>query len=386
MSRINFIEKGDWNGIDYEFVISTTKKVKDYKKIVSCVLFTVYNANNIRSHPHEKYLKGLQKILKVCSKFLKGFKVRIYTDKITFPSLKPFLEDELLEVYVYNFPQFLNKDGYHFGYFGTLIRYLPFFDIEKGIKVVIISDLDIDWIKHKTAGVVKECFSNRSDFIFNNRCQYQFTTRGGIITKLSPFKRGMISSYLFCRRCNIPINIFSDYLHLLLNRSNKGYEKYINSIKNSRKYKNTKSDLWFTYGIDEYFLNIPFANYLKEMDYTVSVVILAANHGFEVELRNWVTSLLEEGNWDETIVKVIRELLKEGYKGTAIHDYNKNMSNKEVLELFVIITNFIAPLERWISKLSKYSDKELRMDSMIYKCMIEINNLNEKGKKFIKVS
>ena len=134
MSQTRKIKRFKDMGID----ITILKQGISSKKVLSVSFYTMKDAYRIK----ERYETNLQQFL-YHKKSLKGFETRIYTDdsgKVF--ALKVAKNDPTVSVYHYNYLPLREEDSNgHVGVFGSLVRFLPFF--EPGLEIVWESDIDI---------------------------------------------------------------------------------------------------------------------------------------------------------------------------------------------------------------------------------------------------
>ncbi len=180
---------------------------------------------------------------------------------------------ENVQSVLYSCPNFIVRNNYHIGLFGTLIRFFPFFNFPNNdANIVISTDIDdtnlgsifnyIDELsKHINlsdiyllkSGELTRSLRYRFDFMYKN--------------KLNPYVYAL--SYVSLKR--IDHNVIVDYLeHVNIDRDNKDYSYHYlvdnaNDIgkgepNNPNKYGNDLGS--FIYGVDEDFLNRVLAQYL----------------------------------------------------------------------------------------------------------------------------
>jgi hypothetical protein len=125
-----------------EIEITILKQGRPSKKVLSVSFYTMKDAYRRK----EKYETNLKLFLKY-KKTLKGFETRIYTDDSGKDfALEAAKNDPTVSVYHFNYPPLREEEG-HVGVFGSLVRFLPFF--EPGLEIVWESDIDIYNVKRK---------------------------------------------------------------------------------------------------------------------------------------------------------------------------------------------------------------------------------------------
>lgn len=121
-------------------LIKPLEKNKRYETCLSCSLFEVKDSVKFNS-----YFKSLKNII-YTSLNNKTF-LRLYVDDSVLikPSFQKWIMDNKpnLEVYKFEDKRFLLEDGiHHDGTFGTMARFLPFFDDKLDVDYIWISDVD----------------------------------------------------------------------------------------------------------------------------------------------------------------------------------------------------------------------------------------------------
>jgi hypothetical protein len=175
---------------------------------------------------------------------LKGYKLRIYYDSSTEKQVNELTNNnENIELFKYDIPKLQNKNGYHYGVIGTLLRFLPLYDnnIHRADKVIVF-DIDnplIYW------------YSKIEDYLDKNKIKLAYRTRGcyGIRqrllctgTKYYP----IIASFIY-QSIKLPYNLFSDFLEDIF--TNKDIKNKTKLIKDCGLYSE------YSYGIDEIYIN-----------------------------------------------------------------------------------------------------------------------------------
>jgi len=97
----------------------------------------------------QTYIDGLQYTLDNFTKYLPDFYLRIYydasveQDENLISLFKEARQHEKVQLVKFVHPWFANKQGYHLGTFGTIVRLYPLFDnAEPNLKTVLIGDVD----------------------------------------------------------------------------------------------------------------------------------------------------------------------------------------------------------------------------------------------------
>jgi hypothetical protein len=216
------------------------------KKVLSCSFFTMQGAYRDVSI----YKKYLESLIKEKSKILSDFELRVYTDDSGKDVVLDLAKDEThVSVYHYNCEPFREGNG-HTGTFGTLVRFLPLF--EEGLDIVWITDIDIQGYILEP-GILGKMKSLKRKFYVNSFVCYE----------RKPWTRVKypIVAYKIISFSTFPRQILTRYISHLINGD---YSEIIDEINqyNDRKTPNLK----FPYGMDEYFINGPLYNYIKNHD------------------------------------------------------------------------------------------------------------------------
>jgi hypothetical protein len=224
------------------------------KKVLSCSFFTMQDAYRDVSF----YKDYLESLINKKSKLLKGFELRIYTDD----SGKEIVLDlaknhNHVSVHHYNYPAFKEGNG-HTGTFGTLVRFLPLF--ETGLEIVWITDIDVAYpiIDPNTIRQMKNL--NRDFYVNSFFCYERKPWIAGVKYPIVAYK--VISFKTF------PRQLLTRFITKLTNGDYKDVIENINNY-NERKKPNNR----FPYGMDEYFINKIFYNYLKTHDVSIYLMI-----------------------------------------------------------------------------------------------------------------
>jgi len=195
------------------------------------------------------YIDHLKRFL-IQKKKLKGFEIRIYTDdsgkEIVLELVK---EDPTVSVYHYDYKPFREGKG-HIGIFGMIPRFLPLF--EPGVEVAWISDIDIPQY-HLDPKLLTETKKEKADMVIRTSVCYnknrkihkkiygrKYTILGGII----------LSTYIF------PRSLLTTFLHNLQSGALKSIVQQLNEANPE------KDPSKVPFGIDEYFINTTFYNYI----------------------------------------------------------------------------------------------------------------------------
>ena len=233
--------KAPRNNID----ITILKQGTSSKKVLSASFFIM----NSGYKPITFYINHLKIFLKQKDK-LKGFETRIYTDDSGKDILLDLVKDDpSVSLYHYKYSPFQDDHG-HIGIFGMIPRFLPLF--EPGLEVVWVNDIDIPHY-HLDPQRLKEMKKEKADIIIRTAVCYNQHRR--IRKKIYGRKYtilgcDILSTYTF------PKSLLNTFLQKLQSGALKSIIQQLNKANPEK----TASKLPF--GIDEYFLNTTFYNYI----------------------------------------------------------------------------------------------------------------------------
>jgi hypothetical protein len=311
--------------------------------VFSVVLFLMEKSYK---DPIKKYFENLRSYVGVFRKiFGETFYLRIYYDKSIYspvhkdPELNEYITKKLtkfvddLEKYKYvqlieySCPKFNYKNIYHLGLYGTLQRFIPIFDFvdNKNIDTVMIADVDshID-----SLGQFNEQYKfmqeNNYKFLYGSSCKplrlYQNT--GNILRETRDY---WMSAGRIITSLKFPKKLFLDFQEALL-ENNKEIKEYFNRDYEYKKiFPTTDIQYIYSYGIDEYFLNHPFRDYLTEKN-TQQVVycVPKLSHIFWNHQRT--------NNNYKNIKKSTEELLTQTFRNIFGKIWNNRKSLSENLD------------------------------------------------------
>jgi len=337
------IVKGKWDDVEYIFYIYDAKRKSD--KIFSVVFFIIKDSNKL-----EIYKKGLIDLIYNVTEKLPEYNIRIYYDVTSANFVKQFLNKFNVELYMYHFPQFFDKENMkHFSHFGTLIRYLPLFNFdEHKVKRTIIFDIDNN-LSGNPLKLIK--YFNKSDkkLIYRSRFCYLEDR----IIKINMKKLYPIISSLVCQYDVLPKEIFINFINKCLLNECDRYSKFIMDVHQNKNKK-------YTYGIDEYFMNYDYLNYYidNNIPFTASYFNYDARKGIVLWLENMDKNKITNRN---------KKLIDELYK-----IYNVK-NNEELLKKIKEIGIKKDENIKLINIVKKYNYDELNMNKIYYDCIL--NNI-----------
>jgi hypothetical protein len=203
----------------------------------------------------KKYVDGL-KTWKESMKSYPDSQLQVFVDQAIADdsSIMKILSELNARIILFICPDFLRKDGYHKGLFGTLVRLFPIFDVNThALRVAHIQELeptadfirmfpylnkvssitDLDMLYIADLFVQEKLYSEQPEFEFG---YFPWVVNG----RFMAFNR-------------VPFNLLTDYL-----RDIEQDKKFFNLYNNSGNSQHGK----FTFGIDEQFLNLIYLPWL----------------------------------------------------------------------------------------------------------------------------
>lgn len=290
--------------------IKILKQGHTFKNVLTCAFFTMEDA--YRSF--EWYQRYLKKFLDQSKKIV-GFELRIYTDDTGKDIVLKLVEnDPDVSVYHFNCPQFREGKG-HIGTFGTMARFLPFF--EKGLDYVWSSDIDVPDF-YLTMHDMKEVKDNKCDMRISTRICYERKVYGRNYTIIAG---RLISGVQW------PKVIFTKFLNKL---ADGGFEKEIKLLNDSNTRKKPSK---IPYGIDEYFLNFNIYDWIKRNDFKVFVdrdLFLNSMLSYNTKISAEASAMLDR--YYKNPEKKNIHAVKEVYKKYIPHILDKFPCTKEILD------------------------------------------------------
>ena len=238
------------NSLNDYFIMKNNFDLHKNQILITCSLFLT-STDSIKKQ--NKYINGLKRLYNWTNKH--NYILRIYYDNSVEDIINENYIKHNIQLFKYHFPHFFDKKlNKHYGTFGTLIRFLPFFDIEhhKSYKVLCV---DIDIYPNLT---------NLHNYMIrlskDKRIKepYKFFNRFGIgycYKYLSRLKESKIEHLpytacaIYLENLNFPINIFTNFINNCL-------------VNNCNEYKEFSDK--YQYGVDEHFLNHDLYNYIKK--------------------------------------------------------------------------------------------------------------------------
>ena len=239
------------------FDIDYTKK----KNIISVSLFKMANSGYKNFN---KYITRLYNLVKITNIKYKKFIIRLFIDDSIYNDKKLFNNLKILniEIVLYSCSNYIINNIYHYGTFGTLIRFFPMFNFPNNdANLVIIQDAD--FIKKKLDELIN--IINKLDLYDNYKNYYILKTSNinNIFDNHDVFYKNILNSYTvasgFVSITKIDYNIIINYIKSAKDNIYSYFYTSNNNNTNDNKFNNTNN---FIYGVDEYFLNNNLIKYI----------------------------------------------------------------------------------------------------------------------------
>lgn len=267
---------GEWYNIKYRFHILRNNNFKKNKNLISASLFKLPYVDEVyasqknisleelrREHQSKSngYITGLNNIILKTN----DINIRIYCDNTSVSIVEKYLNNKNVEIVYFYFEQFYNfESDCHYGFFGTLMRYIPLFNFDEFDNKwdnVIVIDLENNFynVRKLINNFLKKSVTN---LIFWSRPCYYLSSR--VYAMEHDFKKFSIISSFLMQKKQQDKKIFQSFLLNLL----IGDDVYDRTL---RKYLNIDFSIRYfggrlEYGVDEYFINYYFFNecYIKK--------------------------------------------------------------------------------------------------------------------------
>lgn len=239
---------------------------KDTYNIVSVVFF-------VKNEPYKdisKYVNGLTGIVNKFNKILPTFRLRIYHDFSSLEIIKQILMksdiiEEFIELYEYDINFFKEKDQpYHVGTIGTIIRFLPLFNLEHHqVDKCLVFDID-NVFRNDVKNIINFADDNNVKLLYRSR--FCYIGKHIMCTNDDTIKYPLIASFIY-QTISINYNILGNFFEDL----------YINNdIKLIKLIKDCNIISKFEYGIDEIFMNAIYLKYFYKNKILIAPILF--NH------------------------------------------------------------------------------------------------------------
>lgn len=331
---------------------------KDKINIISVSVFRL--EKNYKSTM--RYFYGLNTLVNNFHKYYPGFYLRIYFDssinktkhknddinkevknkwKPFFTKIKKYKNVQLCK---YTYPDFMYNDLYHYGLFGTFVRFMPLFDYNDmdNIQNVIISDIDFSDSEFKDTSKDYTLFKkSNSKFHFKTMYCYAQQPRFYDVEKKLDKKyvpdiwMRILAGSIFSK-IKFPKYLFDDFIKCTqnLDKDECNYLQYFNYLDKNyvTKAKKELGNTIFIYGIDEYFINTTFYKYIlnNKIQFSYRIILDIAHPIFNLYSRN---NKFETPN--EYIISFFKEIMGKYY------DNNKNLlENYNYFDKIIYFMNY----------------------------------------------
>lgn len=357
------------------FKINYKKKIN----LISCCFFKMENSGH---KDFMVYLNGIKHLYDFVKAEYKTFKIRLFIDVSIYNDTKimDFLYkyDDLIQLVVYSCNQYIN-DIYHYGYFGTFIRFFPMFNFPNNDANIVIQE-DIDFLLPIKQSLKEyNRFTSRMNAI-NDVLDNNINISILRIGKLDSF---MNSVYDYAYNYKNEINTYIiapliisfepiDSLILIkfiekIKKSNEIYS-YYNLIKDNKHTSNIENNFnlhkHFIYGVDEYFINNILIKYLyKEKinnaiktDFNIwnlfkiffkEVIAEGINNNGKVMIQKFMPYNNLKINEKKIIEKIFDEIITEN---------NIKIKNNKIINKFFMINKHIKTNNNYNIYLSIYKN------------------------------
>jgi hypothetical protein len=248
----------------------------EFRNIFTATYFKMYRPptdTSIQALENIKnYLTGLDQLIADSKKYYPTNRFRIYCDHNSIDDLlAKYASDPYVELYKYYMPDFIDPETrFHYGYLGTLLRFLPFFDLPlHTADTVVCLDID-DTMNFQLRRMINDCIrlragSTKLNFAFRSAYCYSLMPRVSSSAKYS-----LIASFIFMNKrvgpgFTLPATSLLDpfFRDCLLRNTCPDYRAWLDTHPNSDIHKHHDHYQQFPYGVDEYFMNNRVLDYFR---------------------------------------------------------------------------------------------------------------------------
>jgi len=260
-------------------------KITDKKYNIFCIsLFKM--KDNYKGF--SKYVNGILEINKYIRKYFPNFIIRLYFDKSVvddrdFIKLYNILDKNNNQLVLYNCPNYKLDEKHHLGTFGSIIRYIPYFDFDQNdVNICVISDAEprrLNKIKQFMQDYSKHIniFINSNALFFRRRIICSEFPIARYLYNLEDYTYGFYNASKIKLPLYLIQNFFTKEIFDIKYSHPEIYKKIIPFKKNN--------DKLFFYGIDEYFLSTKIKPFLdkNKITYMTNSVPHLANFYYVLE-------------------------------------------------------------------------------------------------------
>jgi len=303
------------------------EKVIDHTPYNVCISVSLFKMR----YAYRNFGKYVNNLFRWIDKLNPSYFVRLYTDKVTYEDsdFQRIVKKNIphLEIYIYNYPEFQDDLGYHVGTFGSIIRFVSFFDkkLREEMDYIWISDIDVYF--HHFEKHIENMKAKKVDInYYSKACYYRPWIP-------DPVDYPIINLRLIISK-NVKISKvkFDNYLSNVLNGKYKDLEKTIREFNIDSKTHNINPlDKTFIYGFDEVYTNqilykeilkykrlIDYNMELKPFEHYESIPYSKEMNDLRFEL--WKNSKINKSiifklkNLNDKVYKVLDKKIVEEYK------------------------------------------------------------------------
>lgn len=282
---------------------------KKKKNIVSASFFKMAGGDGYKNFT--KYSNGVLYLAKYIRTHLKGFTLRLFIEKSIYNDktiMKELNKDKSIELVLYNCPDYIKNKDKHRGIFGMFLRFFPIFDFNNNdSETVLITDIDYKSyknVKKKFPKLFKKeiIYKKTDDIIFIQGDIFDMIVHNNIfydgnyvvpfifgdrIINYNKIDKELILNYI--KEINITkyVSINNKNYKDLNNMRKKLKTFYLYNNYNKNKINRTihltkAHDNNFRYGVDEYFLNTDYMDYIKKnkLPFSITLKYTLANNIF----------------------------------------------------------------------------------------------------------
>lgn len=225
----------------------------------------------------QKYVNGLKTWKFLMKKYFPESQLQIFVDEsiATDPEIQKILFNLDARVYLFECPDYLRDDKFHIGLFGTMIRFYPFFDVNKRpMKIAHVQEVEPtpdSWelsIEGNKAALKK--FKYKMGVIYDSHNVFEVPPN---YKDQSTFENGILYPWILAGRftamTKIPFSIWKDYVEDI-KKGKKFYNKYLATQETISTIKEHGD---FSFGVDESFLNDVYLKWLIKNGYGIGFIL-----------------------------------------------------------------------------------------------------------------
>lgn len=353
----------------------------DYKKKKNIISASFFKMAGASYKDFTKYSNGVLYLAKYVRTQMKDFTLRLFIEKSIYNDktiMKELNKDKSIELVLYNCPDYIKNKDKHKGIFGTFVRFFPIFDFNNNdSETVLIEDIDYNSYKHAKKDLSKRLkkeiiYKKTDDIIFIQGDLFYHVLHNNIL-----YNGKYINPYILAGRTisynkidkEIILNFFKELDNLKFDSINDKdykdlsnmreklktlyiYEDYNKNKINTTIHLTKAYDNSFRYGVDEYFLNINYMDYIKKnkLPFSITLKYTLANNIFSY-ITYWNFKIPKDS------IKIYRLLF------TYLFGDNKNKSIKVLSDILYKKLNI---------KEKKLTEESIKLFTKLYLFYIKI--------------